>query len=242
MAQLLISVKNAEEAALALAAGVDIIDLKDPNVGALGALDLAMTRKIVALVNGKTLLSATVGEQHISVAALLADIQLCAQAGVDIVKIAVSDLFQHADFYDEIEKMTKNGLKIVAVFFANEKMDVALLQRLKNAGFYGAMLDTKNKHKNLLQVQQTADLHLFVQQCHKNELISGLAGSLKIQDVDVLLALNPTYIGFRGGVCENSQRKTHLQAAKLQELVRMLLNGNKNTIKAQLILGLALHS
>ena len=37
MTQLLVSVKNVEETFIALDAGVDIIDLKDPANGALGA-------------------------------------------------------------------------------------------------------------------------------------------------------------------------------------------------------------
>ena len=70
MTQLLISIKNAQEAKLALASGVDIIDLKDPNIGALGALDLATTKVIVDLVNGRAIVSATVGEQHSSLSEL----------------------------------------------------------------------------------------------------------------------------------------------------------------------------
>ena len=41
MTQLLVSVKNSEEAMLVLAAGVDIIDLKDPSMGALGEIGRA---------------------------------------------------------------------------------------------------------------------------------------------------------------------------------------------------------
>ena len=100
MTQLLISVKNLQEANIALAVGVDIIDLKDPNVGALGALDLDVTKEIVHLVNGYKLISATVGEQHTSIDELMFDIQVRADVGVDIIKVAVSDLFQAADFFE----------------------------------------------------------------------------------------------------------------------------------------------
>jgi (5-formylfuran-3-yl)methyl phosphate synthase len=242
MTQLLISVKNAEEALLALDAGVDIIDLKDPDVGALGALGLAETAEIVRLIKSKTLVSATVGELHTSVSELLSDIQARTDIGVDVVKIVVSDLFQAADFYDEMSKLTKNSIKIIAVFFADESIDLALLPTLKSAGFFGAMLDTNNKHKNLLQVQQLHELRLFTQLCHQHQLSSGLAGSLKPQHVDTLLEINPTYIGFRGGVCDNSLRTNGLNHAKLTQLQNMLRNGNKININPHLILGLALHS
>jgi (5-formylfuran-3-yl)methyl phosphate synthase len=247
MTQLLISVKNSEEAMLALAAGVDIIDLKDPNIGALGALDLAVTKEIVDLVNGKKLVSATqvsatIGEQHANVAELIADIQARADIGIDIIKIAISDLFQAYDFYNEIIKLTKTGIKIVAVFFADEALDLTLLPILKNAGFYGAMLDTQKKHQNLLAFQTKNQLQQFIKLCEQHQLASGLAGSLQPQHIGLLLEINPTYIGFRGGVCENSRRKSTLNGAKVNDVQNMLRNGNKNRTKAQLILGLALHS
>ncbi len=242
MTQLLISVKNVQEAALVLAAGVDMIDLKEPNIGALGALDLSTTEQILTRVNGEKTVSATVGEQHANVAALVNDIQKRADIGVDIIKIAVSDLFQATDFYDEIARLTNAGIKIVAVFFVNNIINFELLPRLKQAGFYGAMLDTQHKQHDLLNLQSEQTLHLFTQACQKNQLVSGLAGSLKPQYVDLLLKINPTYIGFRGGVCENSDRKSGLSQVKLSQLQNVLRNGNKNHTKAQLILNLALHS
>lgn len=242
MTQLLISVQNIEEAMIALAANVDIIDLKDPNIGALGALDLDLTGEIVRQVSGRSLISATVGELHASLDALVADIKLRANAGVDIVKVAVPGLFYQANFYDAVTQLTKAGVKIVVVFFADKEVDLNLLPALKKAGVYGAMLDTKNKHKNLLQAQHQQALHLFIQQCHQYQLKSGLAGSLQPQHIDQLAEINPTYIGFRGGVCDNSQRKSALSQAKVHEVISMLRNGNRNHIKARLNSGSALHS
>jgi uncharacterized protein (UPF0264 family) len=236
MTQLLISVKNTEEALIALEANVDIVDLKDPNLGALGALDLETTCEIVRQVYGHSLISATVGELHASVDELAADVQLRVNAGVDIVKIAVSGLFYKADFYDTIIQFSKAGVKIVVVFFADEEIDLNLLPTLKSSGVYGAMLDTKNKQKNLLQLQDQQALKLFTQLSHQYQLKSGLAGSLQPQHIDLLAQINPTYIGFRGGVCDNSQRKTSLNRAKVHEVANMLRNGNKNRTEARLIL------
>jgi uncharacterized protein (UPF0264 family) len=190
MMQLLISVKNIEEALIALEANVDIVDLKDPNLGALGALDLETTCEIVRQVYGHSLISATVGEQHASVDELVADVQLRVNAGVDIVKIAVSGLFYKADFYDAIIKFSKAGVKIVVVFFADEEIDLNLLPTLKNSGVYGAMLDTKNKQKNLLQVQGQQMLKLFIQLSQQCQLKSGLAGSLQPQHIDLLAQIH----------------------------------------------------
>jgi uncharacterized protein (UPF0264 family) len=122
------------------------------------------------------------------------------------------------------------------VFFADEEIDLNLLPTLKSSGVYGAMLDTKNKRKNLLQLQDQQALKLFTQLSHQYQLKSGLAGSLQPQHIDLLAQINPTYIGFRGGVCDNSQRKTSLNRAKVHEVANMLRNGNKNRTEARLIL------
>jgi (5-formylfuran-3-yl)methyl phosphate synthase len=244
--QLLISVKNVEESLLALASGADIVDLKDPNVGALGALDAATSSAIITALNsqklGQVVISATVGEGHDNLSDLLAAISERAQLGVDLIKIAVSELFYGAHFLVEMRKLSKSGIKIVAVFFADVRVDLTLLPILKQAGFYGAMLDTSNKQHNLLQMQTKDDLYLFTHFCHQHHLKSGLAGSLQTQHIDSLAEFSATYIGFRGGVCDNFERKSDLSSTKILEVKKLLLSHNKFGAKPQKTLPLALHS
>ncbi len=242
MTQLLISVKNIDEALIALEAGADIVDFKDPNLGALGALDLAISTKIIAALNGQTIISATVGEDHANLNALVLAMQMRAKIGVDIIKIGVSTLFDEANFFAEMRCLSNAGTKIVAVFFADERVDLTLLPMLNQAGFYGAMLDTKNKHKNLTQVQTKNDLQNFTQNCHQHRLQSGLAGSLQPQHIDVLVEYNSTYIGFRGGVCNNFVRESDLSRDKVVEVKKLLHAHNKLNAKPQKTLRMALHS
>ncbi|MBC7755358.1 MAG: (5-formylfuran-3-yl)methyl phosphate synthase [Bdellovibrio sp.] len=265
MTQLLISVKNVEEALLALACGADIIDLKDPTVGALGALDMPTSLAILAAVNKHAshqetrliasqttgpisgpIISTTVGENHATLKALIAAIQERAALGHVIIKIAVSDLFDNVNFLAQMRQLTNTGVKIVAVFFADERLDLRIdltvLPTLKQAGFYGAMLDTKNKHKNLTQTQTKEGLGSFTHFCHQQHLKSGLAGSLQSQHIDMLSTFNATYMGFRGGVCDDFERKGDLSATKILEVKKLLLAHNKYSIEAQKIIPLALHS
>ena len=247
MTQLLISVKNVKETLIVLDAGVDIIDLKDPDNGALGALDIDTSANILqaisgtAIVSATTIVSATVGEHHASLNDLIFDIRTRVEIGADIVKIAVSELFYEADFMIEMVKLTNEGVKIVAVFFADESIDLNLLKKSQQMGFFGAMLDTKSKQQNLLQVQAQSDLQIFTQKCNQHQLKYGFAGSLISQDIVNLIKFNPTYIGFRGGVCENNIRKSALSPCKVLEVKNMLHTHNKINEKAQ-NQGLALHS
>jgi len=226
MTQLLISVKNIEESRIARYADVDLIDLKDPSVGALGALDVDVVRDIVNEVGANSIVSATVGEGHKSIDALKADILLYAGLGVDIVKIAVSDLFQQDSFVNELKQLTQQGIKVVAVFFADKTLDFSLIAKLQKSGFYGAMLDTQFKQSSLLGVQPIETLGIFVANCKQHGLISGLAGSVNKSYIGVLLPLEATFIGMRGGVCQQQDRTATLAGSQIEGIKKVLLNYN----------------
>ena len=252
MTQLLISVKNVAEALMALEVGVDIIDLKDPSVGALGALSVHETAQIVQAIKERktiglnvpnlTLISATVGEQHIDLNHLILDIQARVALGVNLIKIAVSSLFYAEHFSTQMQHLIRSDLKLIAVFFADEPIDLALLGTLKKIGFFGAMLDTQTKQRNLLQAQTTSGLQMFTQICHKNDLQLGLAGSLQTQHIEHLIQFNATYMGFRGGACESLVRENDLCLAKVIQIKELLHSHNKINAKPQESKHLALHS
>ena len=252
MAQLLISIKNVAEALVALEVGVDIIDLKDPSVGALGELSVHETSQIVQAIKERktidlnasnfTLISATVGEQHIDLNHLILDIQARSALGINLIKIAVSSLFYVEHFSTQMQHLISSDLKLIAVFFADKPIDFALLDTLKKIGFFGAMLDTQAKQQNLLQVQTTGGLQMFTKICHENDLKLGLAGSLQTQHIESLIQFNPTYIGFRGGACESLARENNLCRAKVIEIKKLLHSYNKINAKPQESKHLALHS
>lgn len=228
MTQLLTSVKNVEESLLAMYAGANIIDLKDPAVGALGALSIDLSKQILAALDADILTSATVGEGHSSIEKLTADIKQYAQIGVDVVKISVSELFLNQQFFVEIQQLTLRGIKLVAVFFADKSIDLSLLATLQAAGFYGAMMDTQQKARPLLDVQSMHSLSEFTRMCRDCGLISGLAGSVSKQHINTLLTLKPDFIGMRGGICHEGNRTSSLSREKVEEVSLMLLNYNRS--------------
>src|SRR5688572_22177610 len=59
---LLVSVRSAEEAVAALAGGADVIDVKEPNRGPLGAADPQTIAEIVRVVRGRVPVTAAAGE------------------------------------------------------------------------------------------------------------------------------------------------------------------------------------
>ncbi|MBC7788206.1 MAG: (5-formylfuran-3-yl)methyl phosphate synthase [Methylophilaceae bacterium] len=233
--QLLISVTNTTEALIAMNAGADIIDLKDPNVGALGALPYQITHDIVQTINHRTLVSATVGEHHQSILDLNLAIEHTASLGVDIVKIALStalaeSLLSDIGFIEKVNQLKNNKVKLVAVLFADQNLAMGIMPSLKKIGFDGVMLDTAHKNgQSLIYHLSIALLTEFIEVCGQYEFISGLAGSLQLGSVDNLVRLKPSYLGFRGGVCQDLNRQSKLDISKIIQIKNMLLKYNKLT-------------
>lgn len=249
MIKLLISVKNVDEALIALQSGVDIIDLKDPEVGALGALDLDLSQQILqkieqfkalTLNQAQPFTSATVGENHINADDLIKEIDARIEAGVDIVKIATSDLCRNNALKKLIGRAQR--AKLIAIFFAEQTIEFTLLEQLKDIGFYGAMIDTQKKQQNLFEICGAHVLQNFVEKCQDVGLKTGLAGSLKPQHIEKLADINPSYIGFRGGVCADNLRNNNLMIEKITNLKKMLQEHNKLKDLARSEPSLALHS
>ena len=59
---MLASVSNLDEAKIVLEENVDIIDLKDPSQGALGAVTTKIAQEVVEFVSSQFLVSATIGD------------------------------------------------------------------------------------------------------------------------------------------------------------------------------------
>src|SRR5207249_1070828 len=62
MTKLLISVRSAMEAEVALAGGADVIDVKEPSRGALGAADSRVWRAVRKVIGSRAVLSVALGE------------------------------------------------------------------------------------------------------------------------------------------------------------------------------------
>jgi (5-formylfuran-3-yl)methyl phosphate synthase len=198
---LLASVATPEEAALALELGADILDLKRPAAGALGAWPVAEVRAAVARFGGGPPLSATIGDLPPAAALVVPAAEAMADSGVDYVKVGI---FPGGDAYACVAALAPlaAGTRLVAVLMADQRPDLALLPRLAGAGFAGAMLDTAAKRGGGLR-RHLADGELarFVAAARANGLLCGLAGSLDLGDIAPLAALGPDYLGFRGALC-----------------------------------------
>lgn len=219
MTQLLISVTNIEEAKMALAHGADIIDLKDPSQGALGALPLPTIAAVMTFVNAQKLVSATIGDLPMQPAAILNAVAALIALKIDFIKIGFFETDNYQPCLTALKSLTEAGAKLIAVLFAEHRYSPELIAAIKAAGFIGVMLDTANKNGLTLMDHYSAAQQLsFSQQVFAHGLSLGLAGSLQLKHVAAAKKINPTYIGFRGGVCNANQRQLGLDADKIKAI------------------------
>ncbi len=111
MTGMLASVNSVEEALLALAANVDIIDLKQPALGALGALETDLVKTIVAKINGRCPVSATVGDLPMQPEIVYPAVKAMVETGVDYVKIG---FFPGDDWEGTLDKLATLPREMVA--------------------------------------------------------------------------------------------------------------------------------
>jgi (5-formylfuran-3-yl)methyl phosphate synthase len=208
MTMLLASVRSAEEALIACAGGADVIDLKEPSAGALGRLPDATIRAVLDAVAGQRPTSATIGDLALEPRAVLSAVRAMAATGVDIVKLGIFAGDAPATLA-ALAEPARDGVRLVAVLFADRHPDLALVARCAEAGFFGVMLDTADKSAGpLTRHMPPAELARFVAEARRRRLLAGLAGSLSLADLPALLPLAPDYLGFRSALAVGGRSGT----------------------------------
>ena len=225
MTGMLASINSIEEAILALDAQVDIIDLKQPALGALGALDNQLVRDIVRQINGQCPVSATVGDLPMDPETVINAVTNMAATGVDYIKIGFFPGGNWIGTISGLAELTQLGHQLIAVLFADTQPDFNIISFLAEIGFTGVMLDTMNKQKGSLStIMSKSDINNFIIRAKAHDLLCGLAGSLKETDISELQTLQPDYLGFRGALCNKQQRTALLDKQALITIKQALIH------------------
>ncbi|MDF3838214.1 (5-formylfuran-3-yl)methyl phosphate synthase [Cupriavidus basilensis] len=219
MTSLLTSVRNVEEALQAATAGADLIDLKEPGAGALGALPAQTVREVVGAVRARwpgRLLSATIGDlapaEH-AVMMLMAD--TIGKCGVDYVKVGIAP---GAQAREALQRLATLPWQVVPVFLADHGVDLKLVEEACAMGFPAVMADTAAKQAgSLFDRVDMGTLAAMTGMARSRGVKVGLAGSLQPGHLPRLLALAPDFAGFRGALCDGG-RAGRLDPAKVAAL------------------------
>lgn len=228
--ELLVSPSSLEEARNSLAA--DIIDVKRPAEGSLGANFPWVIREIKKLAGDKPV-SAAIGDYDFKPGSASLSALGAAYAGADYIKLGL--MFSGRERALEVIRSMTRAVKdefpekyVVFAAYADYQrigsispMDISDL--VAGAGGDIAMIDTGIKDgKSAFEFMNEEELTAFTEQNRDHGLRTALAGSLKFEDIECLKRIDPEIIGVRGMVCGGDRSATVREDLVLKaiELVR----------------------
>jgi len=227
--RLMISVTSEEEAREALSGGAEILDVKNPAEGSLGAQSPETIRNIKALSSQNVEISAAIGDMpNLPGTAALAALG-AASCGADYIKVGLYGTQSEAEaefLLCEVQKAVRNfNASVIAAAYADYQRAGTLnpksLPRMAaSAGVKGCLLDTAIKDGHtLFDFIQPSMIRLLVEQAHANGLLFALAGALSANDLPMALELGIDVVGIRTAACCENQRNGILDAGRVRKLL-----------------------
>ena len=227
--RLLVSVMDAGEARAAAAAGADIVDVKNPAEGSLGAPSPAVIADVRAAVPAELPVSAAIGDMPDlpGTAALAA--RGAASSGAAFVKVGLWGV-STADGAVALLRAVRDavpGAVVVAAGYADARrvahapLAPELLPGVARAAGVGVcLLDTAVKDgRGLLAWLPPRALAALVGEAHAAGLEVALAGALRAEDLPVVRATGADIAGVRSAACGDGRRSGPLDAARVRALV-----------------------
>ena len=213
--QLLVSPSSIDEARHSLAA--DIIDVKKPSEGSLGANYPWVIREIKAF--SKKPVSAAIGDFDFKPGGAALTAYGAACAGADYIKIGLT--FEGKEKARAVISAVVKAVKdefpekfvVIAAYSDYQRMgSISPFDMTPIAADEGAdvvMVDTgiKDRQSTFAFMNEDA-LRTFTGMNTKLGLKTALAGAFKFEDIDALKRINPDIIGVRGMVCGGDRNAT----------------------------------
>ncbi len=222
--RLLVSVRSAEEARAAIAGGADIIDVKEPMRGSLGAASAATVREVVRAVSGRCAVSVALGELREA-----PDVSWIPE-GVSWAKVGLRE--SSPDWRDQLSALfTSVGVAPIAAAYARfhgddpwpSVQDVLDWAVARPAA--GILIDTCVKDgRSLRDSPDASGLPAIVDRAHRHGLLVALAGSLDVRALPWAMALRPDVIAVRGAACEGGRLGT-VRGSCVQQLKAVIARG-----------------
>jgi len=232
--KLLVSVASEEEVAPAVDGGADIIDVKNPQEGPLGANFPCVIQRIRKLTPPELPVSATIGDAPnlpgmMALAALGA-----AMCGIQYVKVGLLGTRSPRDAVFLLQQVCRAvrayspQTRIIAAAYAdahkvNALPPLALPAVAKEAGVDGCLLDTIRKGDGTLWTNLSdAQLQDFAAQCRDAHLLCALAGSLAEKDIPHVCKFKVDIIGVRTAACRGDRVSGFVDREKVQRLKKFI--------------------
>jgi uncharacterized protein (UPF0264 family) len=210
MTQLLVSVRDAAEAREAVMGGADVVDVKEPSRGSLGAADPEVWQDIFRQVPENCPTSVALGELlERSCSERVRQLPSVQYAKVGLAGCRhVSNWRQRwATLTDDLPQETGP----VAVIYADADNAEApepleIIRTAVDLSCQAVLFDTHGKKSGwLLDHIHRNDLRQMIQLIRDAGLMVVLAGSITLPRLDHVLELNPDLVAVRGAACVGSR-------------------------------------
>lgn len=210
MTGLLVSVRNGQEARLALAGGADLIDVKEPSRGALGAAAPAAWTEVLDAVAGAVPGSVALGE--ISEFPDSAPAEPLAR--FQYAKWGLAHCLRRADWlaqWTERLGWLPPGVAPVAVVYADWSYAESppperIIEAAAGLGCGAVLFDTFGKqHGGLLDHLSVDQLGQLADVARRDGLQVVFGGGLNPATIPRVLPLQPDYVAVRGAVCRRAR-------------------------------------
>lgn len=200
--RLLVSVRSVDEAKQALAGGADLIDVKEPSRGPLGAADFGSIADIVRMICGQVPVSAAMGEW--------ADWKYGpTPTNLTYAKWGLAGVLHANPAAGRIRETV--GVNPVLVAYADFERAKSpplgdLVQAACDLRFPAFLIDTALKDgTTLLDWVSISSLSKLRDHLSRANVPLALAGSLDLETVRKLLPLAPDWIAIRGAACDGGR-------------------------------------
>jgi (5-formylfuran-3-yl)methyl phosphate synthase len=226
--KLLVSVVDAGEARLAAEARADIVDVKNPAEGSLGAPSPAVIAAVRAAVPEALPVSAAIGDMpNLPGTAALAALG-AAHSGAAFVKVGLWGASTESDAVALLRTVRDAAPEAVVVAGAyadarrvpHAPLAPELLPRVARAASVDVcLLDTAVKDgRGLLDWLAPDALTALVDEAHELGMEVALAGALRAEDLPVVQATGADIAGVRSAACGDGRRSGPLEAARVRAL------------------------
>jgi uncharacterized protein (UPF0264 family) len=227
--RLLVSVTDAYEARVAVEAGVDIVDVKNPAEGSLGAAGPGVIERVRAVVPPERPVSAAIGDlPNLPGTAALAALG-AARSGAAYVKVGLwgtSTTNEAVAVLRAAREAVDGGAVVIAGAYADAERvpggslpPQAVVGAARRAGVAGCLLDTAVKDgRGLFEWLTPEALTALVAEGHAAGLEMALAGALRAEDLAVVRATGADIAGVRSAACLDGRRTAPLDARRIGRL------------------------
>ena len=221
------SIKNIDEAQALSNLSFDIVDIKNVDDGALGYVGDEQIQLISNKIGNKNL-SVTAGNHiHPNIIEIENRLSFLCSRGIKYIKIGIFSmdyLDQHMIF---LKKASTYNIQTVGVIFADKSLCKDDIYNVCKLDYDGLMIDTAIKYKNsTLDILSADFITNFIKECRKENKFSGISGSFNHDNIEYAMQFKSDFIGFRGALCNSSQRK-YIEIKKCNSLLKKVKNINQ---------------